>query len=51
MGLEQETEPTREETDALLGQHETGVLSLARDERSSSCFLATAQKVPIFKRT
>ncbi|WP_459191934.1 pyridoxamine 5'-phosphate oxidase family protein [Halosimplex sp. J119] len=31
MGLEQETEMTREETDALLGQHETGVLSLARD--------------------
>lgn len=32
MGLEQETEMTREETDVLLGRHETGVLSLARDD-------------------
>ncbi len=32
MGLEQETEMTRSETDDLLGRHETGVLSLARDD-------------------
>ncbi|MFC7138348.1 pyridoxamine 5'-phosphate oxidase family protein [Halosimplex aquaticum] len=32
MGLEQETEMTREETDALLGRNETGVLALARDD-------------------
>lgn len=32
MGLKQETEMTSEETDALLGQHETGVLALARDD-------------------
>ncbi|SFR96683.1 hypothetical protein SAMN05216559_1682 [Halomicrobium zhouii] len=32
MGLEQETEMTREETDALLSRHETGVLSLASDD-------------------
>lgn len=32
MGLEQETEMMRDETDALLGRHETGVLSLARDD-------------------
>jgi nitroimidazol reductase NimA-like FMN-containing flavoprotein (pyridoxamine 5'-phosphate oxidase superfamily) len=32
MALEQQTEMSREETDALLGRHETGVLSLARDD-------------------
>ncbi len=32
MGLEQETEMSSEETDALLGRHETGVLALARDD-------------------
>jgi len=32
MGLEQETEMTPAETDALLGRHETGVLALARDD-------------------
>lgn len=32
MPLEQETEMTHEETDALLAQHETGVLSLNRDD-------------------
>ncbi|MFB6080274.1 MAG: pyridoxamine 5'-phosphate oxidase family protein [Haloferacaceae archaeon] len=30
MALEQQTELSREETDTLLGRHETGVLSLAR---------------------
>ena len=31
MALEQQTELSRDETDSLLGRHETGVLSLARD--------------------
>ncbi len=31
MTLDQQTELPREETDTLLGQHETGVLSLARE--------------------
>jgi hypothetical protein len=32
MTLDQETELSSAETDALLGRHETGVLSLARDD-------------------
>ncbi|AHG04289.1 pyridoxamine 5-phosphate oxidase [Halobacterium sp. DL1] len=32
MALEKQTEMTAAETDALLGRHETGVLSLARDD-------------------
>ncbi|MCG1003611.1 MULTISPECIES: pyridoxamine 5'-phosphate oxidase family protein [Halobacterium] len=32
MALEKQTEMTRSDTDALLGRHETGVLSLARDD-------------------
>ncbi|MFW5948946.1 MAG: pyridoxamine 5'-phosphate oxidase family protein [Halolamina sp.] len=32
MPLARETEMTREETDAFLGEHETGVLSLAEDD-------------------
>lgn len=32
MALEKQTEMTQSETDALLGRHETGVLSLARDD-------------------
>lgn len=32
MALEQQTEMTREEVDALLGRHETGVLALARED-------------------
>ncbi|MFB6269320.1 MAG: pyridoxamine 5'-phosphate oxidase family protein [Halobacterium sp.] len=32
MALEKQTEMSRAETDALLGQHETGVLSLARGD-------------------
>lgn len=32
MALEQETEMSAAETDALLGQHETGVLALARED-------------------
>jgi len=32
MGLDQQTELSRDEIDALLGRHETGVLSLARGD-------------------
>ncbi|MXR19604.1 pyridoxamine 5'-phosphate oxidase family protein [Halobacterium bonnevillei] len=32
MALEKQTEMSQSETDALLGRHETGVLSLARDD-------------------
>jgi len=32
MALEKQTEMTPSDTDALLGRHETGVLSLARDD-------------------
>jgi nitroimidazol reductase NimA-like FMN-containing flavoprotein (pyridoxamine 5'-phosphate oxidase superfamily) len=32
MALDQQTELSRSETDAFLGSHETGVLSLARDD-------------------
>ncbi len=32
MALEKQTEMTQSDTDALLGRHETGVLSLARDD-------------------
>jgi len=32
MALEKQTEMTAAETDAILGRHETGVLSLARDD-------------------
>lgn len=32
MALDRQTEMTAEETDALLGRHETGVLALARDD-------------------
>ena len=31
MALDQQTQLSREETDTLLGAHETGVLSLARE--------------------
>jgi nitroimidazol reductase NimA-like FMN-containing flavoprotein (pyridoxamine 5'-phosphate oxidase superfamily) len=36
MALEKQTEMTAAETDALLGRHETGVLSLARDDQPYS---------------
>ncbi|WP_232702397.1 pyridoxamine 5'-phosphate oxidase family protein [Halobacterium wangiae] len=36
MALEKQTEMTAAETDALLGRHETGVLSLARDDEPYS---------------
>ena len=32
MTLDQETQLSRDETDSILGRHETGVLSLARED-------------------